>query len=58
MAPRTGRARKKQLITVFDEAMSRVASRTSKACFAMFCDTKADGRKAEPVTVCEANVIW
>ena len=34
----------------FFEAMSRVASGKSKVYPATFCDTKADGRTAEPVT--------
>ena len=38
------RTREKQLITVFREAMSHVASRTSKACLMKLCDTKVDGQ--------------
>ena len=36
----------KRLITVFNEAMSRVASRASEACLTKLCDTKADGGSA------------
>ena len=38
-----GRARTKRLITVFAEAMSRVASRHSRVSQAIGDDTKADG---------------
>ena len=38
-----GRARRKQLSVVFTEAMSRVASRTSRVSQAKGDDTKADG---------------
>ena len=41
----------KRLITVFAEAMSRVASRASKDCLAMLCDTKADGAMKNPISL-------
>ena len=37
------RTRRKQLITVFGEAMSHIASKASVACLTMLCDTKVDG---------------
>ena len=43
------RAREKQLITIFLEAMSHVASRTRKACLAKLCDTKVDGESLQLV---------
>ena len=46
-----GRARTKRLITVFAEAMSRVASRQSRVSQAIGDDTKADGSMKNPISL-------
>ena len=47
----------KRLITVFGEAMSRIASRTSRVTQAKGDDTKADGAMKNPISATKRTQI-